>query len=100
MQPTTDDFEGLSSQEAAGRAANGQANRMPRQREGGVADILRRHVLTLFNLLNLALAALLFWVGSHRDMLFLGVVVSNTLIGVVQELRAKRTHDRLQRLSE
>ncbi|MCI6378170.1 MAG: HAD-IC family P-type ATPase [Clostridiales bacterium] len=100
MQPTTDDFEGLSSQEAAGRAANGQANRMPRQREGGVADILRRHVLTLFNLLNLALAALLFWVGSHRDMLFLGVVVSNTLIGVVQELRAKRTHDRLQLLSE
>ena len=51
-------------------------------------------------LLNLVLAGLLLWVGSHRDMLFLGVVLSNTLIGTVQELRAKRTHDRLQLLSE
>ncbi len=100
MQPIADAFEGLSSEEAEKRAANGQANTMPRQRENGVLDILRRNVLTLFNLLNLGLAALLFWVGSHRDMLFLGVVISNTLIGVIQELRAKRTHDRLQLLSE
>ena len=57
-------------------------------------------MLTLFNLLNLCLAGLLLWVGSHRDMLFLGVVLSNTLIGTVQELRAKRTHDRLKLLSE
>ena len=73
---------------------------MPRRADGGLADILRRNVMTLFNLLNLCLAGLLLWVGSHRDMLFLGVVLSNTLIGTVQELRAKRTHDRLQLLSE
>ena len=68
----------------------------------GVTPVSYTHlnVLTLFNLLNLCLAGLLLWVGSHRDMLFLGVVLSNTLIGTIQELRAKRTHDRLQLLSE
>ena len=73
---------------------------MPKSREGGVAAILRRNILTLFNFLNLLLALLLLWVGSYRDMLFMGVVLSNTLIGVVQEIRAKRTHDRLQLMSE
>ena len=73
---------------------------MPRRTEGGVADILRRNELTRFSLLTLCLAGLLLGGGSHRDMLFLCVVLSNTLIGTIQELRAKRTHDRLQLLSE
>lgn len=94
--PCTD----LRRSRSAPGASAGQGNVMPRQKEGGIADILRRNVMTLFNLLNLVLAGLLLWVGSHRDMLFLGVVLSNTLIGTVQELRAKRTHDRLQLLSE
>ena len=91
---------GLTQEQVRSRRERGQGNVMPRQKEGGIADILRRNVMTLFNLLNLVLAGLLLWVGSHRDMLFLGVVLSNTLIGTVQELRAKRTHDRLQLLSE
>lgn len=95
-----EEYNGLTSAEAARLAAEGKANAMPKSRENGVLEILRRNVLTLFNLLNLGLAALLLWVGSHRDMLFMGVVISNVLIGVVQELRAKRTHDRLQLLSE
>ncbi len=94
------EYEGLTSREAERLAQEGKANVMPKSRENGILEILRRNVLTLFNLLNLGLAALLMWVGSCRDMLFLGVVLSNTLIGVVQELRAKRTHDKLQLLSE
>ena len=93
-------LHGLTQEEVRARREQGRTNTMPRRTEGGVADILRRNVLTLFNLLNLCLAGLLLWVGSHRDMLFLGVVLSNTLIGTIQELRAKRTHDRLQLLSE
>lgn len=93
-------LHGLTQEEVRARREQGRTNTMPRRTEGGVADILRRNVLTLFNLLNLCLAGLLLWVGSHRDMLFLGVVLSNTLIGAIQELRAKRTHDRLQLLSE
>ena len=93
-------LHGLTQEEVRAHREQGRTNTMPRRTEGGVADILRRNVLTLFNLLNLCLAGLLLWVGSHRDMLFLGVVLSNTLIGAIQELRAKRTHDRLQLLSE
>lgn len=93
-------LHGLTQDEVRARREAGRTNTMPRRADGGLADILRRNVMTLFNLLNLCLAGLLLWVGSHRDMLFLGVVLSNTLIGTVQELRAKRTHDRLQLLSE
>ena len=93
-------LHGLTQEEVRAHREQGRTNTMPRRTEGGVADILRRNVLTLFNLLTLCLAGLLLWVGSHRDMLFLGVVLSNTLIGTIQELRAKRTHDRLQLLSE
>ena len=91
---------GLSSEEARKLTAEGKANVMPKSREGGLGEILRRNVLTLFNLLNVVLAGLLFIVGSYRNMLFVGVVLSNILIGTIQELRAKRTHDRLRLLSE
>ncbi len=91
---------GLTTAEALALAAQGLGNRMPKRGEGSVAAILWRNVFTLFNLLNLVLAGLLLAVGSYRNMLFLGVVVSNTLIGLVKELRAKRLHDRLQLLCE
>ncbi len=102
MQPPMDDapIAGLSAAEAATRAESGLQNRMPPSREGGVGAILRRNLLTLFNLLNVALAVLLICVGSYRNLLFMGVIVSNALIGTVQELRAKRTHDKLVLLSQ
>ncbi len=73
---------------------------MPKQGEDSLLGIVWRNVFTLFNLLNVALAGMLFFVGSYRNLLFLGVVVSNALIGLVQEWRAKKMHDRLQLLSE
>lgn len=99
MKTNEDHPLGLTREEAEQRRATGQSNAMPPSREGGVPDILRRNILTLFNLLNLVLALLLLWVGSYRNMLFMGVVLSNIVIGVVQEIRAKRTHDRLQLMS-
>ncbi len=91
---------GLTSAQVQALAAQGQTNRLPRPADGGVPAIIRRNVFTLFNLLNLVLAGLLLWVGSYRNLLFMGVVVSNTIIGLVQELRAKRMHDKLLLLSE
>lgn len=91
---------GLDEAAALSQYRKGFCNRLPRSRETGTWSIVRRNVFTLFNLLNLVLAALLFWVGSYRNMLFLGVVISNTLIGLTQELRAKRLHDKLQVLSQ
>ncbi|MDR2531394.1 MAG: HAD-IC family P-type ATPase [Oscillospiraceae bacterium] len=60
-----------------------------------VTEIIRTNTLTFFNLLNICLAAAVFLTGEYQNMLFMGVVVSNTLIGIIQELRAKRVTDRL-----
>lgn len=91
---------GLSRAEVEARLGAGLGNEMPKAKDGGAGAILRRNLFTLFNLLNVLMAVALMMVGSWRNLLFMGVVVSNALIGTVQELRAKRTHDRLVLLSE
>lgn len=90
---------GLSEAEALRRAESGMANRSTADTGKSLWQILREHLFTLFNGLNLALALCLLAVGSYRNMLFMGVVISNTLIGTVQELRARQTIRRLQVLN-
>ncbi|GAB2814582.1 HAD-IC family P-type ATPase [Actinocorallia aurea] len=91
---------GLTSAEAAERAAAGLANRVPRRSSRSVAEIARANVLTRFNALIGALFVLVLVFGDWRDGLFGGIILANTLIGIVQELRAKRTLDRLAVLGE
>lgn len=90
---------GLTRQEAARRHAAGQGNGSKADEGKTLGQIICENLFTLFNLLNLALAAALLAVGSYRNLLFMGVVLSNTLIGTVQELRARRTIRKLQVLS-
>ena len=90
--------EGLTAAEAAKRAAAGQSNRQTADPGKSVPRIIADNLFTLFNLLNFALAFCLALVGSWRNMLFLGVVFSNTLIGTVQELRARAMINRLRLL--
>ena len=91
---------GLSSGEAARRLAAGLSNRQTQDPGKSVWQIIAENLFTLFNLLNFALAFALALVGSWRNMLFLGVVFSNTLIGTVQSLRARRMLNRLRLLQE
>lgn len=91
--------QGLTTREAAVRAAAGWSNRDPNQLPKPVSQIIRDNLCTFFNALFVALALCLFAVGAYRDMLFLGIVVCNVLIGIVQELRVKRTLDRIALLS-
>ena len=91
---------GLTAAEAAARAEAGQANRAATQPGKTTAQILRENLFTLFNLLNFALAFCLALVGSWRNMLFLGVVFWNTLIGTVQSLRARAMLNKLRLLQE
>ncbi len=91
--------EGLTTAEAEKRAAEGQGNRQTEQPGKSVARIVSDNLFTLFNLLNFALAACLALVGSWRNMLFLGVVFSNTLIGTIQELRARAMLKKLRLLN-
>lgn len=58
-------------------------------------QIILSHTCTYFNFLNLVLALLVILSGQYKQMLFLGVVISNTLIGIVQELKVKKLIDKL-----
>ena len=90
---------GLSSAQVAERRSRGLTNAAGEHASRSVADILRANIFTRFNLLlGVLLAVILVW-GDPRDALFGIVLVSNALIGIAQELRAKRTLDRLAVLS-
>lgn len=64
-----------------------------------IGRIVRDNVCTLFNLINIILAAAVLYVGSYKNMLFMGVVLCNIAIGIFQEVRAKRTVDKLSIIS-
>ncbi len=93
--PTTDPNTGLSSAEVADRVARGLANAIPEAPTRTVGQIIRANVFTPINLIVGILAALVIAAGSPKDALFGGVIVANSVIGVVQELRAKKVLDQL-----
>ena len=96
---TVDPTRGLSASEVAEREARGQINDVPAAPTRTVAQIVRANVLTRFNALLGAMLVLILIVGPIQDALFGVVLVTNALIGIVQELRAKRTLDRLTLLT-
>ena len=90
---------GLSSAEVAERRSRGLANTTTERTSRSVAEILRANILTRFNFILGTLLAVILAVGEPQDALFGLVLVANALIGIAQELRAKRTLDRLAVLS-
>ena len=96
--------EGLTSEEVEARIAEGKVNGEQTVRTKSVAQILRSNILTFFNFVFILLAVLLSgFVPAGMDGIgnfgFLILIVFNTLVGIVQELRAKRTMDKLALLS-
>lgn len=89
------DVAGLTSAEVAQRVAAGQGNVDHRPTSRTVGAILRANLFTRFNAIIIVLCALVIVFGAPPDALFGLVVVVNSGIGVVQELRARRTLDRL-----
>jgi cation-transporting ATPase E len=90
---------GLTAAEVADRVRRRLTNARPHGAGRTLGQILRANVVTPFNLLLGALAVAVLATGSWRDALFGVVIVANSLIGVVQEVRAKRALDRLEVLS-
>jgi cation-transporting ATPase E len=86
---------GLTSQQVAERIAAGQVNDVPVRSSRSVAEIVRGNVFNRINAIIGSLLVLILIVGPWQDALFGGVIVANTLIGMIQELRAKRTLDNL-----
>lgn len=91
---------GLSRAQVDERMAAGAHNAPMPTLTRSTMGIIRDHVFTLFNFINAALAVLIMMVGRHDNLLFMGVVLSNIFIGIFQELRAKRSIDRLSILTE
>jgi len=90
---------GLTSAQVAERRSRGLTNAGGETTSRSVADILRANILTRFNLILGVLLAVILAFGQPQDALFGIVLVTNALIGIAQELRAKRTLDRLAVLS-
>src|SRR4051812_48657064 len=85
---------GLTEQEAARRLeAAGRPGRAPSSRS--YRSIVRANLFTLFNLILAVFGVLTLVFGDWRDALFLGILVANSGIGIAQEVRAKRSLDRL-----
>ena len=85
----------LSEEEAVRLAKEGKANVSVSSVSKTTKQIWFSNLFTFYNMLNLVLAALVITTGSYRNMLFLGIVISNFFIGTIQELRAKKTVDSL-----
>ncbi len=86
---------GLSDEEVAARLADGRSNRAEADGSQTWGRILRRNALTRLNFLLLVLGAATLTTGALPDATFLAVAVINTVVGAVEESRAKRQLDRL-----
>ena len=89
------DLRGLTSAEVTDRIERGLVNHVDDSSSRSIGEIVRANVFTRFNAIVGALAIVIVIVGDLRDALFAGVMVSNAVIGIAQELRSKATLDRL-----
>ena len=90
---------GLTKEEVKIRIKQGKVNYDTTTPSKSFKQILIDNSFTLFNFINLVLGLAVVLVGSYKNLLFLGVVVCNTLISTVQEIRAKKTVDKLSVIS-
>lgn len=95
-----DPARGLTAEQVRQRVAAGQSNDVPARASRSVGEIIRANVFTRFNAIIGVLFAIILVIGPIQDGLFGVIIVINTLIGIVQEVRAKRTLERLAIVGE
>ncbi|MFI8928867.1 HAD-IC family P-type ATPase [Streptomyces sp. NPDC053474] len=100
VPPPTGRATGLSAAEVAERVARGEVNDVPVRSSRSTAEIVRANVFTRFNAIIGVLWAIMLFVAPIQDSLFGFVIVANTGIGIIQELRAKKTLDGLAVIGE
>ncbi|NCB32874.1 MAG: HAD family hydrolase [Erysipelotrichia bacterium] len=96
----TSSAHGLTSKEVEARIKAGQVNVQQDASARSKKDIIKQNICTYFNGIFLLLAILLIIAGSFRSLTFLPVIIANTVIGIVQELYAKKVLDNLKVLSQ
>lgn len=93
-------LSGLTNEEVAQRIKDGKVNTVTTVKTKSIKRIFYDNICTLFNLINVILFVMLLLVGSYKNLLFIGVVFINTIIGIVQEIRSKKSVDSLTILTE
>lgn len=91
---------GLTNEQVQERIAEGKVNVNENPNTRTYKQIILENTLTFFNFLNIALLVLVLFVRSYKNSMFMGIIVINTVIGIVQEIRAKKTIDKLAILTE
>ena len=95
-----DSSYGLSEEQVAARVERGQVNKQIDRISKSYKEIIHDNIFTLFNLINVVLAGFIIFIGSWRNLLFMGVILSNIVIGILQEIRAKRVLDKLSLITQ
>ncbi len=95
----TDIDHGLTQDEAEEKIRRGECNGSFSVKSKSVGRIFSDNIFTLFNLINVIIAVCVALVGAYRNMLFMGVILCNVAIGIIQEIRSKRAVDRLAVIS-
>ena len=94
-----DPEKGLTSDQVKLRTEAGYDNTPANPPSKSVGDIIADNVFTYFNLIFLILACLIIYSKNYRDLSFMPIIIANTLIGIIQELRSKRVLDKLSMMN-
>lgn len=90
---------GLNENQINYRIENNLINKINKTKTKTIKRIILENTFTLFNLLNIGLAIVVLLVGSYKNVLFLGIVLCNTLISIIQEVRSKLIVDKLSKIT-
>lgn len=100
MNEKNQQLSGLTSAQVRQRVSEGKINTSSTVKTKSIKRIFIDNICTVFNGINVLLFILLLSVGSYKNLLFIGVVLFNTVIGIVQEIRSKQSVDKLTILTE
>ncbi|CAI2558296.1 Calcium-transporting ATPase CtpE [Apilactobacillus kunkeei] len=100
MQSRIDSQKGLTTIQAKHLYDQGLHNTKRKGFTKTIPQILQGNAFTLFNFINIVLAAMVFYTGDYKNLLFLVIAISNTIIGSIQEIRSKRQLDKMAILSQ
>lgn len=91
---------GLTEEQVEERYRTNLVNKDTTVKTKTIPEIVFTSTFTLFNILNIFLATCVILVGAYKNVLFLGVIICNTVIGIIQEIRAKKVIDKLNLIAE
>ena len=93
-------IQGLTDEQVASRVRQGKVNYSTKHNQTTIPKIVLKNTLTIFNLFNIIIAIMIISVGSYKNLLFLLIAIANTLISIINEVRAKKTVDKMRLTSE